>query len=300
MSEDVAAPSPELREVVLRTLGQVLGRDGDPPGDAEQLAGLGFDSLAYAELAAVLQSSRDVDLLDAGLGPIRTVGDLLAAADRAERDRGSAGEVMPVRLGSRQGLAKSSLSGLFRRWFHLKVSGAEHVPSSGPVVLCMNHESSLDIPAVTVASPRPITFMAKRELFRSRSVGWAFMRMGAFSVDRELFDLRAVRIGLEVVRRGEVLGMYPEGTRMPGQLLEFLPGAPWIALSTGAPLLPCAIAGTERALPRGRRVPERVPIRVTFLPAVEVEPVDDPVKRRIEAERLAGELRESIRPLLTY
>jgi 1-acyl-sn-glycerol-3-phosphate acyltransferase len=94
--------------------------------------------------------------------------------------------------------------------------------------------------------------------------------------------------------------MYPEGTRMPGKLLEFLPGAPWIALSTGAPLLPCAIGGTERAMPRGRRTPRRVPIRVRFLPPVEVDPVDDPVKRRAEAERLAGELRSAIRPLLTY
>jgi 1-acyl-sn-glycerol-3-phosphate acyltransferase len=97
-----------------------------------------------------------------------------------------------------------------------------------------------------------------------------------------------------------MLGMYPEGTRRPGRLLEFLPGAPWIALSTGAPLLPCAIGGTERALPRGRHVPKLVPIRVTFLPPIEVEPVDDPVKRRTEAERLASEAREAIRPHLTY
>src|SRR4051794_17498950 len=181
MSEDNAASAPELREVVLRTLDQVPGRQGDPPDAADQLAGLGFDSLAYAELAAVLEVSSGVDLLDAGLGPVRTVGDLLDAADRASLHRGAGGEVMPIRLGSRQSLAKSSMSGLFRRWFHLKVTGMEHMPASGPVVLCMTHESSLDTPAVTVAGSRPITFMAKRELFRNPGVGWAFMRMGAFS-----------------------------------------------------------------------------------------------------------------------
>jgi 1-acyl-sn-glycerol-3-phosphate acyltransferase len=197
-------------------------------------------------------------------------------------------------------LAKSALAGLFGWWFDVSVSGADHMPATGPVVLCMNHESMLDVPAATVASPRPITFMAKRELFRVRAVGWGFQRMGAFSVDRELFDLRAVRIGLDVVRRGRVLGMFPEGTRMPGQLLAFLPGAPWIALSTGASLLPCAVAGTERALPRGSRMPRRVPITVTFLPPIEVEPVDEPVKRRAEAERLALELHDAIRPHVSY
>ena len=62
----------------------------------------------------------------------------------------------------------------------------------------------------------------------------------------------------------------------------------------------CAIAGTERALPRGRRIPKRAPIRVTFVEPIGVESIDDPVKRRAEAERLAGELREAIRPLLSY
>src|SRR3954447_24215583 len=106
MSEDSAASAPELREVVLRTLDQVLGRQGDPPDAADELAGLGFDSLAYAELAAAIETSNGVDLLDAGLGPVRTVGDLLAAVERAALHPGDGGEVMPVRLGSRQSIAK--------------------------------------------------------------------------------------------------------------------------------------------------------------------------------------------------
>jgi 1-acyl-sn-glycerol-3-phosphate acyltransferase len=290
----------DVREAVIQAVDRVLGREAEPLTDDDTLAPLGFDSLAYAELAASLEASPGIDLLDAGVGRVATVGDLVRAAERATASPGAAGDLVPTHFGTRQHFARRTLGPVFRRWFSLEVAGVEHIPASGPVVLCMNHESSLDVPAVAVASPRPITFMAKRELFKLRAVGWAFERMGAFSVDRELFDLRAVRIGLDVVRRGEMLGMYPEGTRMPGTLLEFLPGAPWIALSTGAPLLPCAIAGTERALPRGRHLPRRVPIGVTFLPPVEVEPVEDPVKRRIAAERLAAELHQAIRPLLTY
>jgi 1-acyl-sn-glycerol-3-phosphate acyltransferase len=301
MSQDAGARSPDLRDAVLRGVGQVLGRNGGPPlADDAPLAGVGFDSLAYAELAAGLEVSDGVDLLDAGLGPIRTVGDLIAVAERAVAHPGAGAPLVPEGLGSRRNLARSGLARAFGRLFDLQVVGAGLVPASGPVVLCMNHESMLDVPAVAVASPRPITFMAKRELFRVRAVGWGFQQMGAFSVDRELFDLRAVRIGLDVVRRGQMLGMFPEGTRTPGKLLEFLPGAPWIALSTGAPLLPCAVAGTERALPRGSRLPRRVPITVTFLPPIEVVPVDEPVKRRAEAERLAGELHDAIRPHVSY
>ena len=290
----------DLRATVLEAVDRVLGREGEPLTDDDTLAPLGFDSLAYAELAASLAQAPGIDLLDAGVGRVATVGDLVRAAERATATPGAAGDLLPAGFATRQDFARRTLSRVFRRLFSLEVVGAEHIPATGPVVLCMNHESSLDIPAVAVASPRPITFMAKRELFKYRAVGWTFLRMGAFSVDREVFDLRAIRIGQGVVRRGEMLGMYPEGTRMPGTLLEFLPGAPWIALSTGAPLLPCAIAGTERALPRGRRLPRRVPIRVTFLPPVEVEPVDDPVKRRIAAERIAAELHQAVRPLLTY
>ncbi|MFL5799590.1 MAG: 1-acyl-sn-glycerol-3-phosphate acyltransferase [Actinomycetota bacterium] len=290
----------DLRATVLALVGEVLGRGGPPPGPADGLADLGFDSIAYAELAAALHERSGVDLVDAGLGPLRTVEDLCDAVERAGRRPGAAGEVVPVRLGSGQGLAKSALAGLFGWWFDVSVAGAEHMPGSGPVVLCMNHESMLDVPAAAVASPRAITFMAKRELFRTRFATQVMGRLGAFSVDRELFDLRAIRIGLDVVRRGQVLGMYPEGTRTPRVLQPFLPGAPWIALSTGAPLLPCGIAGTEVALPRGSRIPKRVPIQVTFAPLIEVEQIDDLLKRRTEAERLAGELRDAVAPLLSY
>jgi 1-acyl-sn-glycerol-3-phosphate acyltransferase len=278
---------------------EVLGSDR-PPADDDRLADIGFDSLAYAELATVLQQDAGVDMLDAGMAEIGTVGELRAMVDAAAANPGGAGERFPEGLGRAQRRVKRALAGLFRSWFDLTVVGAEHVPVTGPAVLCMNHESGLDIPAGVVSCPRPITFMAKRELFRRPAQARVFRRWGAFPVDRDLFDLRAVEVGLEVVRRGEVLGMYPEGTRTPGTLLPFLPGAPWIALKTGAPLVPCAIAGTERALPRGRRIPKRAPIRVTFVEPVVVEAIDDPVKRRAESERLAGELREAIRPLLSY
>src|SRR5205823_2836301 len=118
-----------------------------------------------------------------------------------------------------------------------------------------------------------------------------FHELGGFPVEREAFDLRAVEVALEVLGRGEILGMYPEGTRTPGTLLPFLPGAAWIALSTGAPLLPCAISGTHDAMPKGARFFKRVPIRIEFGPAIAVEREDDPTRRRERAMQLIGALR---------
>ena len=102
----------------------------------------------------------------------------------------------------------------------------------------MNHESALDVPLAVVACPRPITFMSKKDLYKNALASWALHELGGFRVDRRRFDLESVRIAVAAIRRGDVLGMYPEGTRAPGALLPFLPGAAWLALAMGAPLVP--------------------------------------------------------------
>jgi 1-acyl-sn-glycerol-3-phosphate acyltransferase len=131
-------------------------------------------------------------------------------------------------------------------------------------------------------------FMAKRELYKNAPVAWALDRLGGFRVDRDRFDLAAVDVALAVLRGGGVLGMYPEGTRAPGRLLPFLPGAAWVALATGAPLVPCILAGTERT--RAARWPRRAPVRVTFRTPIVAERVDDPGERRARAERVTADL----------
>lgn len=259
---------------------------------------IGFDSIAYAEFAAALLEEHGIDLVDGGLPPLRTAGQIVRHV-RSLAGRPRRGSSSPPDIGRLQSPAIRAVGAVLEWWFDLEVEGADRMPRSGPVVLCMNHESLLDIPAAVVASPRPITFMAKRELFSNEAVTRLWQALGAFSVERERFDLPAVHTAMAVLEREEVLGMYPEGTRKPGVLLPFLPGAPWLALRTGAPLLPCGIKGTEKALPRGKKIPRRVPIRVRFEDPIEVDVVDDPVKRRAEAERLAIELRSAVRRALT-
>ena len=168
----------------------------------------------------------------AGLRTAREVADLVERTAGVTAPAGR--DAYPRGMGRLQAFAGGVMGPFSRWWFSLDVRGTEYMPRSGPVVLCMNHESLLDIPIVTVASPRQIRMMAKQELFAKPAGARFFHELGGFPVQRGGFDLRAVEIGLEVLRRGEVLGMYPEGTRTPGVLLPFLPGAAWLALSTGA------------------------------------------------------------------
>ena len=179
-----------------------------------------------------------------------------------------------------------------RWWFRLRIEGASNVPRSGPVVVAMNHESALDVPLIALACPRRLVFMAKKELFKNAFVSWWLGALGGFRVDRDRFDLRAVRIAGSVLRSGRVLGMYPEGTRSPGELRPFLDGVAWVALLTGAPVVPCAIAGTERT--RQARRPGVVSVRVAFAPPIAVERVDDPNERRARATELTAEIRTAI------
>jgi 1-acyl-sn-glycerol-3-phosphate acyltransferase len=266
---------------------------GDGPGTVEpgvRLADAGIDSLAFAELAAALAAEAGVDLTSADVGPQDRVVDVLRAVEAA-RAR-PARPTSPPGMGRLQRPARHLGGRVLRWWFDLRVTGAEHVPASGPAILAMNHESALDIPIAVVASPRPITFMAKRELFKNAFVSWALTGLGGFRVDRGKYDQWAVEAALAALRRGEVLGMYPEGTRAPGTLLPFLPGAAWLALRTGAPLVPCAVAGTEHA--RSARAPGRVRVRVAFAPPIAVERTEVPHERRRLAPDLTARIREAV------
>lgn len=255
-----------------------------------RLDDVGLDSLAFAELAAALESELGVDLSREPVDGTDRIEDVLRAVETAPTSAGPT--ALPPGLGSLQEPARLLGGWALRWWFRLRVEGAGQVPQHGPAVVAMNHESALDIPLVVAASRRPITFMAKKELFKSGFASWSLHSLGAFRVDRDRFDFVAVQRALAALERGDVLGMYPEGTRSPGQLLPFLPGAAWLALHAGVPLVPCSISGTEHA---GRASsPGRVPVRIRFHEAIAVERADDPADRRRRAEPLTAWLREAI------
>jgi 1-acyl-sn-glycerol-3-phosphate acyltransferase len=178
---------------------------------------------------------------------------------------------------------------LFHVLFRLEVRGGEHVPRTGSVLLAGNHTGFLDGPLVYALSPRSATFLAKSELFvgpLSRGLGW----LGQIPVQRGHPDRAALRAGLAVLAGGGALAVFPEGTRGAGTLEEVSDGLAYLALRSGAPVVPIAVLGTAEAMPKGQRLPRlRAPVTVAFGPAVQLAVEGDPRARRtvrVAAEQL--------------
>lgn len=136
---------------------------------------------------------------------------------------------------------------VFALVFRWDVQGREHMPPSGPVLVCANHISWWDPPLVGCLFDRRVYFMAKEEIFRWPVLGPLLPRVGAFPVRRGTADRQALRTALEHLAAGRVVGIFPEGTRSrSGELLPAEPGAAMLAVKSRAPILPVAISGPFR------------------------------------------------------
>jgi 1-acyl-sn-glycerol-3-phosphate acyltransferase len=161
--------------------------------------------------------------------------------------------------------------------FHLcggfRVEGAEHVPSTGGVLLVANHVSYADPPALGAAAPRPTWFMAKEPLFRSPVLRWVLRIGRAFPVDQEGIDRRALRRAHDLLMGGEVVIIFPEGGTSPsGELQPFFPGFAVIAQRAAVPVVPVALIGTNRVVPYDRLLPRtaRGGVLVRFGPPLDL------------------------------
>ena len=157
---------------------------------------------------------------------------------------------------------------LFRPW----VQGEEHIPDEGAAIFASNHLSFSDSIFLPLMVPRRMTFLAKSDYFTGRGLkGKAtaafFKGVGQLPVDRSggKAGEAALNSGLRILRRGELLGIYPEGTRSPdGRLYRGRTGVARMALEAGVPVLPVAMIGTDKAQPTGKKLPRimRIGIRI--------------------------------------
>lgn len=189
-------------------------------------------------------------------------------------------------------------TGLARLVLRLRVEGAHHVPTTGPVLLASNHSGILDGPLVFFVSPRPTSVLTKSEVFVgfwARPCGW----LELIPVHRGQPDRAALQAGLAHLAAGGALGVFPEGTRGTGNLDQVADGLAYLALRSGAAVVPLAVHGTSAALPPGRAIPRlRSPVRVVFGPPVHLEPTGDPRARstvRSAAEQLRLALVDHLR-----
>jgi len=133
---------------------------------------------------------------------------------------------------------------LLTRW---RVKGRENVPSQGPVLVVANHLNLADPPLLGVSLGRKMVFMAKKELFRFRFLGYFIRGFGAFPIHRGRLDRKALRQAEQILADGLALVMFPEGMRSrSGRLRPAFPGSALLALRCGVPILPIGITGTEK------------------------------------------------------
>jgi 1-acyl-sn-glycerol-3-phosphate acyltransferase len=142
-------------------------------------------------------------------------------------------------------VGRPTIGGLVRLVAPLRVYGTDRVPREGPLVLCCNHFSWLDPWALGSRCPRTIFYVAKQEAHDTPVMGWFIRIFGTLSVRRGESDREAVRLMRQVVRRGDVLGMFPEGTRQKREPGPVLPGAAMIAVQEDVPVVCAAIEGTQ-------------------------------------------------------
>ncbi|MBI3961865.1 MAG: 1-acyl-sn-glycerol-3-phosphate acyltransferase [Deinococcus sp.] len=155
--------------------------------------------------------------------------------------------------------------------FRLQVRGREHLPRQGPFLLVANHSSYLDPIVIAVSLWRPINFLGHDGLFRIPVLRTILPWLHTMPVRRGEGDVGAIRRSLHILRRGEPLLIFPEGTRSPdGRLRPARPGAAALALRTGVPVVPVGVVGAGRVLPVGG--PFRLAkIQVRFGPALDLK-----------------------------
>ena len=159
-----------------------------------------------------------------------------------------------------------------RAIFRPTVIGLDNVPRTGGVLLASNHLSFADSMVIPVVAPRDVAFLAKHDYFTGTGItgalqrGW-FEGLGMLPIDRDDSHaaIASLDTALQVLRRGEAFGIYPEGTRSrDGRLYRGRTGVAHLALTAGVPVVPVGLVGTEKLQPVGARFPRLVKVTVRF------------------------------------
>jgi 1-acyl-sn-glycerol-3-phosphate acyltransferase len=170
------------------------------------------------------------------------------------------------------------------RFFQLKAYGTHNVPNRGGVLIVSNHQSYLDPVLLGTKLRRPLSFLAKSELFENRCFGWLIRNLNAFPVRQGEGDVGAVRETIRRLQEGHALILFPEGTRSPdGTIQPILPGVGLIIRRAGVPVLPAVVDGSFAAWPRDSKRFRSHPIRVMYGPAMDLKDLKPAeIVRRIE------------------
>jgi 1-acyl-sn-glycerol-3-phosphate acyltransferase len=192
---------------------------------------------------------------------------------------------------------KKVLPPMTDRYFHTRIEGIENVPEVEPVILAMNHLSFIDSIVVPIAIERPVYYLGKADYWDSWRTRWFFEGTGVVPVKRAGSGSgdAALATGVEILNRGDLLGIYPEGTRSPdGRLYRGKTGPVRMALEAGVRIVPVAVHGTDQAMPTGTYIPRRSPITIRYGQPLDLSRFadrrDDPFVLRSATDELMFEI----------
>lgn len=172
-----------------------------------------------------------------------------------------------------------------------RVAGTEHIPAEGAALICPNHVSYLDPPLVGVAAVRRCCYMAKASLFKIPILGSFIRKSYSYPVDKEEGGRQAIRIATTLLKAGELVVIFPEGTRSPdGELIPGKPGPALIASRAKAPIIPAAVWGADVVLPLHSRRLYRCPVYVRFGEPMQLP--EPPEGKRLSKEQLQAVTQE--------
>jgi 1-acyl-sn-glycerol-3-phosphate acyltransferase len=208
---------------------------------------------------AVNEPESELTPTDAGVAPV---------AGPAAPGRHQEFAIEPKRsIGYR--MLRATFNAIMRVWFRPKVVGQEHVPATGPVILAPVHRSFADFGFASFCTKRKLFFMTKDSMWKHKQLGKLLLYVGAFPVHRESADREALQRAEEVLKRGQVLVLFPEGTRREGATIEdLMEGATFLSARTGAPIVPIGIGASDLAMPKGQAIPRPYTIHVVIGEAI--------------------------------
>jgi 1-acyl-sn-glycerol-3-phosphate acyltransferase len=176
-------------------------------------------------------------------------------------------------------------------WFRFQYSGRRHVPKSGPIILLSNHQSNLDPVLVGVACPRQLRYLAKKSLF-FWPFSWWIRALGAVPLDLQGSALSGLKTMLRLLKQGDGVMVFPEGTRTPdGRIQPLMAGFCPLARRSGATIVPVAIDGAFAALRAGARFPRPEPITLQIGPPIlpdQIAQLSDEQLVKLATERIAA------------
>lgn len=182
-------------------------------------------------------------------------------------------------------------------FFRVRIDGGK-IPKSGGLIVAVNHISPMDPPLIGIVFPRIIHFFAAEELLNIPVIGWFIKNFGAIPVKRRRGDPFSLKKAVELLKNGEVVGIFPQGgipEPMSSSYYKIKPGVAYLSLKADVPILPICISGTDRIIPRGKAFFRRVftEIHIRYGEVIYPDRISFPSlekKREIILEKLKEEM----------